>query len=74
MPVLEVGAGVGYFRKALEPACRFDGRGSPGDEESGSNAGRSEGAERLTPAAVGSVGSGALDDDGEESMFNTQPP
>jgi hypothetical protein len=41
-------------------ACRFAGRGKPGDDENGSNAGRSEGAGRFTPAVVGSEGSKAL--------------
>jgi hypothetical protein len=69
MPVLDVGTGVGYLRKAWEFACRFEGRGRPGEDERGSNAGRSEGAGRFTPAAVGSVGSGALLLlDGEESI------
>jgi hypothetical protein len=68
MPVLEVGTGVGYLRKAFEVACRFVGRGKPGDEESGSNAGRSEGAGRFTPAVIGSEGSNALLVPGEESI------
>jgi len=54
--------------KALVPACRFAGRGKPGDDERGSNGGSSEGAGRLTPA-VGSVGSKALPRvGGEESI------
>jgi hypothetical protein len=68
--VLEVATGVGYLRKALEFACLFAGRGKPGEEDNGSNAGRSEGAGRLTPAVVGSVGSRALRPvDGEESIL-----
>lgn len=71
MPVLDVGSGVGYLRKRFEPtgpsmACLLLGRGSPGEEESGSKGGRSEGAGRLVPAMLdgeepdatgGSVGS-----------------
>jgi hypothetical protein len=57
MPVLEVGIGVGYLRKALDPfdpsrACLFTGRGRPGEEDRGSNGGRSEGAGRLVPAIL----------------------
>lgn len=67
--MLDVGAGVGYLRKAFEVAWRFDGRGSPGDEESGSNAGSNEGADLFTPAVEGRVGSRALVSlEGEESM------
>lgn len=67
--VLE-GTGVGYLRKACEPACLFDGRGRPGDEDRGSKAGRSEGAGLLTPATVGNAGSIALVfEDGEESIL-----
>lgn len=69
MPVLEVGTGVGYLRNALDDAWRFAGRGSPGEEERGSNAGRSEGAGRLIPAILGSEGSKALlIFEGEESI------
>ena len=67
MPVEEVGTGVGYLcfpsrylsgerlipeREGDSHATRFNGRGSGGDEEYGSNAGSKEGtgAERLTPA------------------------
>lgn len=54
MPVVDVGIGVGYLRKALESkglsrACLFDGRGKPGDEESGSNGGKRDGAGRFVP-------------------------
>lgn len=61
MPVVEVGIGVGYlnevFRSGEGPlSCLFAGRGKPGDEESGSNAGSSEGAGRLLPDMVGSSG------------------
>ena len=66
--MLEVGTGVGYLRKAWELACRFEGRGKPGEEESGSNAGRRAAAGRFLPATVGRVGSRALVADGEESM------
>lgn len=72
IPVLEVGTGVGYLRKALEVAWRFAGRGSPGDEERGSNAGSSEGAGLLTPAVEGSVGSSTAllaAAEGDESML-----
>jgi len=71
MPVLEVGTGVGYLEKALATACRFIGRGRPGDEERGSNAGSREGAGRLTPATEGSDGSRArlLPVGGEESII-----
>ena len=51
MPVVEVGIGVGYFVCPwflVGEQSRFAGRGKPGDEESGSNAGRSEGADRLS--------------------------
>lgn len=68
MPVLEVGIGVGYLRKAFDVACRFMGRGKPGDEESGSNGGSKVGAGRLTPAVDGSEGSAALLVEGEESI------
>ena len=66
MPVLDVGTGVGYFRCARPVFWRLEGRGRLGEEESGSNGGRSEGAERLVPAMLvveidgtmaGSVGS-----------------
>jgi len=76
MPVLEVGTGVGYLRNAPEVAWRFVGRGKPGDDENGSNAGRSEGAGRFTPAVVGSEGSSALlaVAAGEESILNRFRP
>lgn len=60
IPVLEVGTGVGYLRKALDVACRFVGRGRPGEEERGSKAGSKDGAGRFTPAVEGSEGSSAL--------------
>ena len=69
--MLDVGAGVGYWRnwKAFAVAGRFAGRGSPGDDESGSNAGSSEDADLFLPAVEGRVGSRALVSlDGEESM------
>lgn len=72
MPVLEVGMGVGYFRKALDVACRFEGRGRPGDEDKGSNGGSSDGAGRLMPATDGRVGSippRVFIADGDESML-----
>lgn len=54
MAVLDVGTGVGYLRRAAEDVdpvfWRFRGRGSAGEEDSGSNAGRRDGAGRLTPA------------------------
>lgn len=69
MPVLDVGAGVGYLKKADAVACRFDGLGRPGDEERGSNAGSKEGAGRFTPWRVGSEGSRVLvRAEGEESI------
>jgi len=68
MPVLEVGIGVGYLRKAFDVACRFIGRGNPGEEESGSKAGSKVGAGLLTPATDGSEGSAALLVEGEESI------
>lgn len=68
IPVLEVGTGVGYLRRAWLPLLalpvpvfwRFNGRGSPGDEESGSNAGSRDGAERFWPAAGGDEGTETL--------------
>jgi hypothetical protein len=53
IPVLDVGIGVGYLRKAVDPsgpsqACRFHGLGRPGEDE-GSKGGSKEGAGRLTP-------------------------
>ena len=76
IPVVEVGTGVGYFWKAFSRskgeyrACLLDGRGSPGEEE-GSNAGRSDGAGRFTPAveAGGFWPLRALILLGEESMI-----
>jgi len=62
IPVVEVGTGVGYFWKAAsrsegeDRACLFSGRGNPGEEDSGSNAGRSVGAGRFTPAVEGRLG------------------
>jgi hypothetical protein len=64
IPVLEVGMGVGYLRRALRLPLplplpvfwRFSGRGRPGDDESGSNAGSREGADRFCPAAGGEEG------------------
>jgi len=61
MPVVDVGTGVGYFKKASpcegeDRAWRFEGRGKAGEDESGSNAGSREGAGRLTPAVVGNEG------------------
>lgn len=54
--MLDVGTGVGYL-EILDPkhrsrACLFRGRGSPGEEDRGSNAGRSDVAGRFTPATV----------------------
>ena len=74
IPVLEVGTGVGYFRYAsLAVAWRLAGRGSPGDEESGSKGGRSDGGGRVLPAgaAGGSVGSGCFG--GDESIVSVVP-
>jgi hypothetical protein len=66
MPVLDVGAGVGYVTQALAVACRFVGRGRPGDDDRGSNGGNSEGAGRFTPAVEGRDGSRfGFRDDGE---------
>lgn len=61
MPVAEVGRGVGYFkyascREGEYNACRFEGRGNPGDEDSGSKAGSNDGAGRFKLATGGSVG------------------
>jgi len=62
MPVVDVGIGVGYFWYAAsrsegeERACLFEGRGKPGDEENGSNAGSSDGAGRFTPEIGGKLG------------------
>jgi len=58
IPVEDVGTGVGYFWLAAvcsigeTRAWRFTGRGRPGEEENGSNAGSNEGAGagRFTPA------------------------
>lgn len=53
---MEVGIGVGYFWYAAsrsegeDRACLLEGRGKPGEEEKGSNAGRRDGAGRFTPA------------------------
>lgn len=52
MPVLEVGTGVGYLKFALAVCWRFNGRGSAGDDERGSKAGRSDGAGRFVPVVV----------------------
>ena len=54
-PVEDVGIGVGYLCFSLYFdgemwATRFAGRGRDGEEEKGSNAGRSDGAGRFTPA------------------------
>jgi hypothetical protein len=68
MPVLDVGAGVGYVRKALAVACLLFGRGRPGDEDKGSNGGSSEAACRFTPAVEGRDGSGVVFCDGVESI------
>jgi hypothetical protein len=68
MPVLEVGTGVGYLEYALERAWRLEGRGRPGDEDKGSNAGRRDVAGRFTPAIEGSEGSSCLLRGGDESM------
>lgn len=62
MPVLEVGTGVGYLYVPLSRACRLAGRGSTGDDDWGSKAGRSEAARRFVPAMVLPVG--------EESIAN----
>lgn len=50
MPVADVGTGVGYLRYARPVFWRFDGRGSPGDDDRGSKAGSSDGAGRFVPA------------------------
>jgi hypothetical protein len=92
IPVLDVGTGVGYLRRAwwlllempllppptlipflpvMPSPCawlskpvfwRLSGRGSPGDEESGSNGGRRDGAGRLEPA---------MEEDGERHGFGS---
>ena len=67
MPVLDVGTGVGYLRRAwscllalwggsswgapLAVFWRFKGRGRPGEDDRGSKAGRRDGAGRLMPVA-----------------------
>jgi hypothetical protein len=57
MPVLDVGTGVGYFSCcAVLVRRRFNGRGRPGEEESGSNGGSRDVAGRLVPAIEGEVG------------------
>lgn len=64
IPVVEVGTGVGYLAyiesrsEGEKRACRFEGRGKPGEEEdSGSNAGSREGAGRFfVPAKDGNAG------------------
>jgi hypothetical protein len=58
MPVVEVGMGVGYDRRALlaAVACLFAGLGRPGEDDNGSNAGSRLGAGRLTPDVAGSEG------------------
>jgi len=74
IPVVEVGTGVGYFWKAAsrsegeKRACLLSGRGNPGEEDSGSNAGSSVGAGRFTPAVEGRLG-WALILLGEESIM-----
>lgn len=61
IPVLDVGTGVGYLRWAFAPvACRFAGRGRPGDEESGSKGGRRVGAGRFVPAVAAAAGGGSV--------------
>lgn len=72
MPVLEVGIGVGYFRNALEVACRFKGLGKPGEEERGSKGGSNDGADLLVPAVNGREGSRTLFAEGEESITGMQ--
>lgn len=65
IPVLDVGTGVGYLRWARPEQAfvfwRLTGRGSPGEDESGSKGGSRVGAGRLDPARdcriAGSVGS-----------------
>jgi hypothetical protein len=62
MPVVEVGIGVGYLPWAFsrssggEWALLLEGRGKPGEEENGSNAGSRLGAGRFTPAVDGRSG------------------
>lgn len=84
IPVLDVGTGVGYLRwtrerPLLEPESgavfwRLAGRGSPGEDERGSNGGRRHGAGRLEPARgfmTGRVGSAErrfVGEDCNESM------
>jgi hypothetical protein len=51
MAVDDVGTGVGYVTSSLRASrLRFGGRGSVGDEENGSKAGRRDAAGRLLPA------------------------
>lgn len=63
MPVLDVGMGVGYFRRSWLPVFwRFSGRGRPGDEDSGSKGGSKDGAGRLEPARlIGVVDEGVIE-------------
>lgn len=58
MFVSEVGTGVGYLVKEAsgEMARRFEGREKPGDEENGSNAGRSADACRFKLPGLGREG------------------
>jgi hypothetical protein len=73
IPVVDVGIGVGYllYRASLcegeDRACLLNGRGRPGELESGSNAGSSDGAGRFTPATRGKLEE-ALSLLGEESI------
>jgi hypothetical protein len=70
MPVLEVGTGVGYFKKASPVACLLSGLGRQGEEESGSKAGSNDGAGRLVPAMEGRDGSSVFLAVGEESIVD----
>ena len=60
--MVDVGIGVGYFRYAAsrsegeDIACRFAGRGNPGEEDNGSKAGSNDGAGRFRPADDGKLG------------------
>lgn len=66
--VEEVGTGVGYVTDSdKDSRDRLRTRGSTGEEEKGSKAGRSEAADLLTPATGG--GTGVVFRSGEGAMM-----
>ena len=78
MPVDDVRIGVGYlcisvYFEGETRATRLAGRGREGDEEKGSNAGKSDGAERFTPM-TGEIGSVGVLPGGEESIVPNIKP